>query len=393
MRIAVPILLVLAMAAADLFALQARTIPVGAVFLCALSLCIALAVAFVHLRRPALAVIVTVAPAAGLLAGAALTALPPPPFLAIYGVCYLVASCLGGEIVRQQRAGQDDIDAARLALVRLGWPLLVGIVAAAVLAVGWMFRDARAESLSVAMAVIAGGLSSIVGVPLFAMALSSGTGFAAAASPAGESWLRRATRTTEPRWAMSLAGVVLVLGLLGWFGAGPLLAESAALAQPASWAASALGVFLAAFAVSRAWREAAATLFVLGAFMLAALWLWRSAVGHLPAPAFADLLMIATAALLPMLVVQDGARRYRDTGDRAAVARLKAVEDVGATVFFATVGAAAALAPWLVVHGADGVLALLFLLAGAAAILAQPAVAGALAILLPPLQGHPYQRG
>ncbi len=91
----------------------------------------------------------------------------------------------------------------------------------------------------------------------------------------------------------------------------------------------------------------------------------------------------AAASYLPMLALIAGRRRFAASGDESALARLRALEELGLSPFYAAMAAAAAILPWSVLHGSALVLAGSFLLAGGAAMIAQPAIATALAWFIP----------
>jgi len=168
----------------------------------------------------------------------------------------------------------------------------------------------------------------------------------------------------------------------GWFGAAPHLAHSALLAQPALWGASALLIFLATFAAGRDWRDALAATLALAALTLLCLFLWGRATGRLTVSSFAEMAVVTAAALLLLLQLSARSRAYRQTGDSPAVARLRALEDLGLAPWFGVVGAGAATLPWIVLHGSIGMLSPMLLLAAAAALLAMPSLATALETLV-----------
>ena len=102
-------------------------------------------------------------------------------------------------------------------------------------------------------------VSALVLVPFASSVMPFGEGFFVVANRVREQrerLLRVATLVIEPRWAMSLSGIVLVFATLGWFGSAPYLMRSAMLSQPALWGASALLIFLAALSLGRDWRDA-----------------------------------------------------------------------------------------------------------------------------------------
>lgn len=389
MRIAVLVLLALATAGAAFVAFHGKSVPVGALFLSSASLLIGAIVAFVHLRHAGLAVLTALAPLPGMIAAGAFavqSGLSVSALLAVYGFSYLTGSCLGGDIWRRILDAAGPAAAAREALARIIVPAALGILVAAALIVGWLFRDARLLGLGGACELGAGALSALVFVPFASSVMWFREGFFVAANRARErreGLLRVATLVIEPRWGMSLSGIAIVFATLGWFGAEPVLLRSVLLAQPALWGASALLVFLVSIAAGRDWRNALAAVLTLAALTLLGLFLWARSTGHLSTPTFIELVIGAAAALLPILMLVVWSRTYRWSGDTLAVARLRAIEDLGLAPWFGVAGAGAAALPWVLLHGSVAMLSAMFLLAGAAGLLAMPALATALDSLMP----------
>ena len=179
-----------------------------------------------------------------------------------------------------------------------------------------------------------------------------------------------------------MSGIVLMFAVLGYFGAEPSFARSVLLARPVWWAASTLIVFLAGYAVGRDARDAAAAALVLVSQTLLSLWLWNAAVGHPTAIPFLEIVTVDAVALMLMLVLLDAARQHRAEGNGASAARLRALEACGVPALYSCAGAAAALGPWIVLHGSMATLALLFLFAGVASTLGLTAAATALDVLV-----------
>jgi hypothetical protein len=383
-RIAVLALLALATAGAAFFAFHGHPVPVGALFLSAGSLLIGAILAFVHVRHTGLAVLIALAPLPGLLAAgsfAVQSGLSYSGLLAVYGFAYLMSSTLGGDIARRILDAAAPVDAAREALARVLLPAVLCLGAGAALIASWLFRDGRVLGFGAAAELVAAGVSVLVFVPLASAVLPFGELFFVAANRVRErreSVLRIAANVVEPRWAMSLSGAALVMATLGWFGAAPHLAHSALLSQPALWGASALLAFLIAFATGRDWRDALAASLALATLALLCLFLWGRATGRLTVSSFVEMAAVMAAALFLMLQLIARSRAYRVTSDNAAVARLRALEDLGLAPWFGIVGAGAVTLPWIVLHGSIGMLSAMLLLAAAAALLAMPALSTAL---------------
>jgi hypothetical protein len=247
---------------------------------------------------------------------------------------------------------------------------------------GWLLPHALPLALGASFEMAAGTLSSLLFVAFGALALPFSE---AAVTEINRAQERRAWRlqplilVMQPRWGMSLAGVVLVFAVLGYFG---IEAKGLPLARPAHWAGSALLAFLAGLAISRDWRNALAITLALAAETLVGLWLWVIAVGHLTIPALVIVLMVGGVALMLMLVQAGKARRYRMGGDESDVARLKALEDCAVPAAYGCACVAAAIVPWIVLHGSMATLAVLFALAAAASTLGVAAIATALETLV-----------
>lgn len=381
------VLAILAIAAA-VVAFRNPSVPVGAVFLSAVSLAAAFMVAFAHLRHVALAALSVVAPLPGMLAagpyavthGIAMSAL-----LAVYGLATVAGAGLCSRIARAAAGDREPARAALGVAAPMAAPMTGAVLAAGAVVVGWLYRTALPPASAVALELVAASLSLIAFIVLAVPALRFGEAAVTQINRAYEMRLLRLRPVTEvvtPRWALSLSGIVLVFAVIGGFGAAPQLARNALLDQPASWAASALLVFMVAFAVGRDWREALAATLALAAQSLASLWLWGRVVGHLTVTSFLDITITEASALLLMLLLLEQARRFRLEGDAPAVARLRALEACAPAALYGCAGAGAAIVPWIVVHGSMATLAVLFALALGAAMLGAPAIATALDALV-----------
>ncbi|MEI9888262.1 MAG: hypothetical protein WDN08_17545 [Rhizomicrobium sp.] len=388
-RVALFAVLAVATAGAAWLAFHDLAVPVGALFLSAASLAAGGIVAFAYLRHAALAALSVLAPLPGMIAagpfalagGTAVSGL-----LAVYGFGVVIAACLAGGLLRRMLDSSEPDAAAGAVLARCAVPLALCLVAGVALLAGWLFRDARALGLGNAGVFAAAMLSAGVVVPFAAASLRFGEAFIVIANRARErreTLLRILTQVVEPRWGLAFSGAAVTLAALGWFGAAPLLAHSALLAQPALWAASALLVFLFAFAAGRDWRDALAATLALAALTLLGLYLCGRAAGRLSAASLVEIAVTAATALFLMMDLIVRGRRYRQSGEASAVARLRAIEDCGLAPWFGTLGAAAAVLPWVLVHGSIVTLAVLFPLACAAAVVGMPALATALETLLP----------
>jgi hypothetical protein len=385
-RWTIAVLLVLGSIAGGYAGFRHAVPPLGMLPLAGLSVLLTACVSLVHLRHAGLAALSALAPALGMMAASAVAhPLSTPGLLAVYGVGCIAASLTGGETVRRLLLDGTE-SAAKTALARNLLPCVLGTILGAAVAVAWLFRVSPGLALGAGSVLLASTAYGILAVAFGASLLPFGESFFTAANRVRErreALLRVTTRIVEPRWALSVSGIVLVFAVLGWFGVEPVFAHGAQIARPAYWGAAALGAFLLAFAVGRDWREGLAATLVLSVFMLLVLWLRGVVVGPLSEAMLVEITVPASAAYLPMLVLIGGWRRYHVSGDVSVVARARAQEDLGAAPYFAALSAAAATLPWATQHGSTGVLAVTFLLGGGAAAVAQPALATALEWLLP----------
>jgi len=386
LRWAIAVLLILGSAAGGYAGFRHAVPAPNVLLLAGASALLTAWVGFVHFRHVGLAIITALAPLLGMIAASlAGHGLGAADLLAIYGLGYIAAGLAGGETVR--RVLSDGVEgAAKFSLARLLAPCAVtGIAGEAVLAL-WLFRAAPSLSLHAAAMLVASIAYGLVGTTFGASLLPFGESFHTAANRLRESrerLLRPLTAIVEGRWALSVAGIALVLAVLGWFGAAPFLTHGALVSKPAIWGASALVAFLLAFAVARDWREALAATLALATFTLLALWLWGATAGRFSQAALIEYAAVSAAAYLPMLVIMGGSRRFQASGDVHAVARLRILEEIGAVPYFAVAAAVLAVLLWMILHGSVGVLAVMFLLGGGAAIVVQPAIATALEWFIP----------
>jgi hypothetical protein len=362
---------------AGLWAFHGVAVPQAALFLSVIGLAFAGGIQFAHLRHIGLAAVAALAPLPGMIAAA-------PGFstetLAIYGTASLAASLIAGEMTRQVLENRTPAQAAAAALSRFLLPFVVAAILGAAVPVVWLKTAGVAPQLAAAI------VSVLLVVPIAGSFLPFRESFHVAANRAREGrerLLDTMLHVVEPRWGLSLSGVTLVFAVLGAFGAAPLLAHRAALMQPLLWSGSFAAVFVVAFAVARDWRDAAAVALATAALTLLDMWLWGRATGHLTLAAFAEIALTVSSATLPMLAVSDQRRRHRETGDESAVARARALDTLGAAPWYGAASAAAAIVPWIVVHGSNATLAMMFVLAAAAATIAAPALATALEALVP----------
>jgi hypothetical protein len=388
-RIVVLALLAAAAIAAFWFALDGRAVPVGALFLTGLSLIVGATTAFLHLRHAGLAVVQALAPLPGLAAAgpfAAYQGLTLSGFLAIYALAYLIGSVLAGDIVRRLLLSSDKIAASKDALARAVAPWLLTILAVALVAAAWSIRNGATQGLGAAAVIAATVASVLLFVPFASSVLSYGETFFSDANRAGERrerLLRPAAAVLTPRWGTSVTGIVLVIATLAAFGAGPWLGRNEPIVLAGWFGGTGIVMLLSVLAIGRDWREALAAALSLSVLTLTGLWLEDRAAGHAGATIFVVTGTAVAAALFLSLTLSARARRYRLANESEEVARLRVVEDIGVAAWFGSLGAAGAIAPWIVLHGSIVMFAVQFPLAGAAALVFAPAVATAIHRIVP----------
>jgi hypothetical protein len=367
-----------------LVALYGEAVPVGTVFLTALSLVAVFGVAFVHLRHVAFAAVAAVAPLPGLVIAGPFAMAHDAGALALlaaYGMAVVAGALWSSTVMSELLANRGREQAALLGPLRLLLPIGAALLALGVVMMAWVPQRA----LGIWIEIMAGIVSSLTFIVLGALTLPFSETAVTDLNRARE---RRALRlrllalVVEARWGMSLAGIALVVAVLGYFGIDALPAKELLIARPVYWAGAALLVFLAGFAVGRDWREALAVVLALAAETLLGLWQWKIAVGQLSVQAFSVVVMTDGVSLMLMLALLDGARRYRSAGDAVEAARLKALEECAGPTIYGCAGAAAAAVPWTVLHGAMATLAVLFLLAAMFAVMVLPAISTALEALV-----------
>jgi hypothetical protein len=221
-------------------------------------------------------------------------------------------------------------------------------------------------------------------VPLAGSFLSGSEDFIARINRTREDWTRRfeqIARVARSPWAMSAAGILLVLLVLGVFGSGKLAAGKN-LVLRFDAAGAAVVMLAAAFLAGRDWRRALGVFFATGGAVVYGLW------GYARAGAVLDTsLLLLTAGLgaicfTPIAAVAaDAAQSGRGDAASASEAGILGSGPAAATGIFGTL---IVLAPWYRDFGAARagfVLAILFAAAGALAF--HPAVTTALEEIVP----------
>jgi hypothetical protein len=349
-------------------------------------------IALSRFRDPLLAVAGALAPLPGVslvFCGALGTpfASVAPPFGAIaYALGFSVALVAGDAFVTRVADGDDMKASVMLALQ--GGVRFFGPVFVVVLGLPALLALADPQQLAPSL-LLAGGnalaaLSAWLVVPLAGSFLSGSEDFIARINRTREDWTRRfeqIARVARSPWAMSAAGILLVLLVLGVFGSGKLAAgKNPVLRFDAAGAA--VVMLAAAFLAGRDWRRALGVFFATGGAVVYGLW------GYARAGAVLDTsLLLLTAGLgaicfTPIAAVAaDAAQSGRGDAASASEAGILGSGPAAATGIFGTL---IVLAPWYRDFGAARagfVLAILFAAAGALAF--HPAVTTALEEIVP----------
>ena len=175
-------------------------------------------------------------------------------------------------------------------------PVLAALGVMALTAFIWFRGGAGADAALQAVADSALALLSVlVLLPLGISLLHFDEAFVARANRAGEQrgrWLEGLDFAAIPRWGLSLAGITMVLIVLGWYGAREALQDA-----PVWRAATVILVAIVGGVIGAGWREGLALAAAIGAACL--LFLWASVIATgLPDGAIAVLQIGSFAAVL-----------------------------------------------------------------------------------------------
>jgi len=333
-----------------------------------------------HTRHLALAVLTAAAPLPGLIWAAPMNAdaaFGVVPVLA-YAFAYAIAVMLAhNTLIRTLDDGTAENPFKPVAAA-------AGLMAA--LALLWFWRAATgAASFQAVLDVVLAAASTLIVMPIGASFLHFDEEFVATANRVRERrqrLLEKIAMTAVPRWGMSIAGIALIFVALAWFGAEPAFSFVHFANAPVLFAVSLVLTFAVALSVCRGWREGFAATIAAGLAGLTALWAFAVIGKMAPTAPVGVLELVSLASFLAFY----GARRaaaYRRLGDDTAIARLRAVEDLGGPQLFAILGGIAALLPVVALHPADGAYALALAFAGAGALGFAPALATACEMLVP----------
>ena len=354
--------------------------PLGAAGLILAGAVLAAACSLLQTRHLALAVLTAAAPLPGLIWAAPASAdatFGVVPVLA-YAFAYAVAVMLAQNIlVRTLDGGEAEHPFKPVAAA-------AGLMAA--LSLLWFWRAATDGAASQAVLdVVLAVASTLIVMPIGESFLHFDEGFVTAANRVRERRQRlfeKIAMTAVPRWGMSIAGIALIFVALAWFGAEPAFSFVRFANAPVLFAVSLGLTFALAVPVCAGWREGFGATVAAGLAGLVALWAFAAIGKMTPASAVGVVELLSLALFLAFCGARCAAA-YRRLGDDPAIAKLRAVEDLGGPQLFATLGGIAALLPFIAVHPANAAYAAALAFAGAGALGFAPALATACEMLVP----------
>ena len=341
---------------------------------------LAAACSLLHTRHLALAVLTAAAPLPGLIWAAPMSAdarFGVVPVLA-YAFAYAIA------VMQAQNILVRTLDGA--AADHLFKPVAAATGLMAALLLLWFWRAATgAAAFQAVLDVVLASASTLIVMPIGESFLHFDEMFVAAANRVRERRQRvfeKIAMTAVPRWGMSIAGIALIFVALAWFGAEPAFAFVHFANAPVLLGVSLALTFAVAVSACSGWREGFGATVAAGLAGLVALWAFAVIGKMAPTSPVGVVELISLASFLAFC----GARRaaaYRRLGDDPAVARLRAVEDLGGPQLFSTLGGIAALLPFSIVQPANAAYAVALAFAGAGVLGFAPALATACEMLVP----------
>jgi hypothetical protein len=332
------------------------------------------------MRHLALAVLTAAAPLPGLIWAAPMSAdatFGIVPALA-YAFAYAVAVMQAHNVLVRALDGQTTENPFKPVVAAAG--LMVA------LALLWFWRTAAgAASFQAVLDVVLAVASTLIVMPIGESFLHFDEMFVATANRVRERRQRlfgKVAMTAVPRWGLSIAGIALIFVALAWFGAQPVFSFVHFANASVIFAVSLGLTFALAVPVCSGWREGFGATVAAGLAGLVGLWAF-AAIGEMASTSPVGIMELV---LLALFLAFCGARRaaaYRRLGEDSAIARLRAVEDLGGPQWFAILGGIAALLPFVVVHPANAAYVVALAFSGAGALGFAPALATACEMLVP----------
>ena len=354
--------------------------PLGIAWLILAGAVLAAVCSLVHTRHLALAVLTAAGPLPGLVWAAPISG--DARFGVVPALAYAFAYAIA--VMKAQRILVRELDGASSEHPVKPAAAAVGLMAA--LSLLWFWRTAAASaSFQAVLDVVLAAASTLIVMPIGQSFLHFDDEFVATANRVRERRQRlfeKIAMIAVPRWGMGIAGIALIFVALAWFGAEPAFSFVRFANAPVLLAVSLGLTFALAMWVCSGWREALGATVVAGLAGLIALWAFATIGKMEPTAPVGVAELISLASLLAFF----GARRaaaYRRLGDDSAIARLRAVEDLGGPLLFAVMGGIGALLPFIAVHPDNAAYAVALAFAGAGALGFAPALATACEMLVP----------
>lgn len=289
---------------------------------------------WVHLRHAGWAILTALAPLPGFAIAAVMTGASSA---LAYLPGFIAASFLAGTVVAEL-ASQPPPQAMRRAFATLWLAVVGGGVSIAVLP--WLLAwDVGHIAVPYARAVVifAGILSAAVIVMAVGRWIPASDNFVIQINrlrEIRERQLHALEFTSQPRWGSSIAGIALVISVLGFFGSGGSLPDTVA-----GLAGSAPVLLVVAYVVTRNMRRALAILFAMVPAFLVTGWIAvRLAMAN-----NGDLHFALCLSIIPVLVFASEAARLEREGDPADVATRRSLEQSAASIFLTLLAAASAV--------------------------------------------------
>jgi hypothetical protein len=333
-----------------------------------------------HTRHPALAVLTAAAPLPGLVWAAPMNADSAFGFVPV--LAYVFAYAVGVMLAHNVLVRTLDGGASEHPFK----PVIAAAGLMTVLALLWFWRTvAGAAAFQAVLDVVLASASSLIIMPIGESVLQFDEAFVAVANRVRERrqrLLEKIAMVAIPRWGMSIAGIAMIFVALAWFGGEPAFSLVHFANAPALFGVSLVLTFALAVPTCGGWREGFATTIVTGLAGLVALWAF-AAIGEMAPTSPVGVLEIVSLTLFLVFYGARHAAAYRRLGDDPAIARLRAVEDLGGMQFFAILGGIGALLPVVVVHPAYAAYLAALVFAGVGALGFAPALATACEVLVP----------
>ena len=331
----------------------------------------------VQTRHVGLAALTAFVPLPGLILAAPLSGgaeFGPVPFVA-YALGFAVAALQAQATVDRVLACRSE-GPWRSAAATAGFMIVLGAL--------WFWgTEARDGAIQSVADMVLSALSAMLLLPVGAALIHFDESFVARANRVRERRQRiveRIALVTTPRWALSVAGIAVVLLALGGFESVPAMRSGGA--ALALRGVSVTVVVVGAGIFARSWRDGLAA--GLTCSVVALVSLWFTVYGRLDTHGTVCVFQSASLALLVALAGLRRAVVCTARGDAKSVARQRSVEDMTVGQTFAGMGAVMALLPAVATWPGYVPFAAGLAVAAVGGVLFMPAIATALETVFPP---------